>query len=81
VSKLPSHHSFTCDCYYDIDDKPHSDPQCVALDAEVNDLKARLRELRRLRGFGDGGEYTRAKAFGKAVSRITDLRRKNWRKP
>ena len=49
--------------------------------AEIRDLKARLAAAQRIGGVGDGGERTRSKAFGKALRRITDLSKKNWRKP
>lgn len=74
MNKLPSHHSFACDCYFDIDGKAHPDSRCVALDAQVRDLKARLRVVRLEWSYR--GKMRRA-----VMNAATDLRVKNWRKP
>ena len=52
--------------------------------AKLRDVTARLRAVRALENplssYGDGVEYKRSKAFSKALRRITDCRKKDWRR-
>lgn len=43
---MPKRHVISCECYYNEYHKPVPDPSCLALDAEVKDLKAQLRAAR-----------------------------------
>lgn len=68
--RLPKRHVWACDCQ-----GWSRDERCEALDAEVKDLKVRLKAARVACG------YTMKPSDVELGARATDLRVKKWRKP
>lgn len=78
--RLPKRHVWACDCQ-----GWSRDERCEALDAEVKDLKVRLKAARLALDWADcehGAGYCEVPTCNVCRGyRATDLRVKNWRKP